>query len=572
MKMRFKNEHNKNLPYQDILFYTASAIVYALIFCKVYGIHVLNPTYVDWLMTGDRDLTQHYLGWLSFRNSPWMFPIGMTTELTYPFKTSVIFTDSIPLFAVLFKTFRFLLPKPFQYFGIWGLLCFILQGVISEKILKQFLNSKIQIFIASLLFVISPIMLRKMFIHTALAAHWLLLLGLYAFIKEFSIKKQCILWTLIAVLSSSTHIFFVAMNGFIIAGLTLKMLLNNKPEKKDFYPIILYLTSSVVTIALLGGFSNETSQAAAEGWGISNMNLNAFFNPLGWSYFLKPLPKMSPSQEVGFAYLGLGTLFLIFATLSHTLSALTVKKIACTWKIWVPFLFVFAEAFCFAITNNITFNDKIVCHIPLSPIIEKYLSTFRASGRFSWICVYMLMIYSTKRLSLISQKTIQVGLLFLALLVHLCDLHPSLKYFNDTFNQIKTYQNEIAENDILNEIVSDEAISNVYIASDVIRNDLFAIASVTLKNKKKLNRFYISHGKDDLFNKKFDEIIQEPKESDLYIFRTREEPRASFYNLHFYLAGDYLLGTVKALPNRDEYEISRNDSSEISSEIDALFF
>ena len=39
----------------------------------------------------------------AYRNSDWHFPIGMIDSLVYPNQTSVIYTDSIPLFAIFFK-------------------------------------------------------------------------------------------------------------------------------------------------------------------------------------------------------------------------------------------------------------------------------------------------------------------------------------------------------------------------------------------------------------------------------------------------------------------------------------
>lgn len=95
----------------------------AIVFVIIYGVKILNPTYVDWLLGGG-DLSQHYLGWEFFRKGDWKFPLGLTDMAAYPLETSVVFTDSIPLFALFFKIFRNILPQNFQYFGIYGILCF----------------------------------------------------------------------------------------------------------------------------------------------------------------------------------------------------------------------------------------------------------------------------------------------------------------------------------------------------------------------------------------------------------------------------------------------------------------
>ena len=138
--------------------YGIVALLAVVLYIWTYGIHILNPAYTDWLMGGG-DLTQHYLGWKAYRAGSWTFPIGNTTNLAWPAGTSVIFTDSIPLLAVFFKLFSGILPKNFQYFGIWGLLCFILQGVFAARILRRFTDSRALTVLGSLLITLSPVMI-----------------------------------------------------------------------------------------------------------------------------------------------------------------------------------------------------------------------------------------------------------------------------------------------------------------------------------------------------------------------------------------------------------------------------
>ena len=121
-----------------------SGLLGAVSFLLIYGWNILNPSNIDWLFSGG-DLTQHYLGWVGYRNSDWTFPIGMMNQVTYPYNISIIFTDSIPLLAVFFKILSPLLPSQFQYFGLWGILCFILNGIISAKILKKYLFNDFQV-------------------------------------------------------------------------------------------------------------------------------------------------------------------------------------------------------------------------------------------------------------------------------------------------------------------------------------------------------------------------------------------------------------------------------------------
>ena len=122
--------------------YWMIGILSVLIFILIYGVHILNPIYTDWLLSGG-DLSQHYLGWRGYRASAWHFPLGMMDTLTYPEKVSIIFTDSIPLLAVFFKMLSPILPDHFQYFGLWGMMCFALQGILAARILKNYTKNRI---------------------------------------------------------------------------------------------------------------------------------------------------------------------------------------------------------------------------------------------------------------------------------------------------------------------------------------------------------------------------------------------------------------------------------------------
>ena len=107
------------------------ALLGALVFVVLYGVRVLDPACVDWILNDPSpDPSQHYLGWVFYRRSAVRLPyIGANYSAVYPFRTSIVFTDSIPLLAVLGKLLGPLLPARFQYFGWWGLLCYACRAV-----------------------------------------------------------------------------------------------------------------------------------------------------------------------------------------------------------------------------------------------------------------------------------------------------------------------------------------------------------------------------------------------------------------------------------------------------------
>jgi len=127
--------------HQILLLTILVALLGFVVFVCIYGFEVIDVTNTRWLYSAE-DLTQHYYGWVFYRNADWTFPIGLFNTLSYPEYGSIVFTDSIPLFAIFFKLISRLLPETFQYLGLFGLICYILQGVFAFTLLRKFVSSK----------------------------------------------------------------------------------------------------------------------------------------------------------------------------------------------------------------------------------------------------------------------------------------------------------------------------------------------------------------------------------------------------------------------------------------------
>ena len=112
-------------------------------FLTVFGAEPLRVTGTAWLYNTDRsDITQHYTGWMFFRNSEWSLPLGTATDLGTPDGVSISYTDSIPIVSIFFKLLSPLLPERFQFFGIYAAFCFAMQGAFAAILLSISLRIK----------------------------------------------------------------------------------------------------------------------------------------------------------------------------------------------------------------------------------------------------------------------------------------------------------------------------------------------------------------------------------------------------------------------------------------------
>ncbi|MBL4592417.1 MAG: hypothetical protein JKX68_01210 [Flavobacteriales bacterium] len=190
-----------------------SLIIGAVIFTFFFDLQILDPTYIQWLKDGDR--MQHYVGSYTFRADSWHFPITKTTLLAYPEGASIIYTDSNPLLSIIFKLLRPVFPPENQFFGIWFMLCWILQSVFGFLIMNKLTKNKVYALLSAVLICLLPAMFHRI-MHTNLIAFWLILWAIYIFIldDEKHFKKE-VLFFLVFAVAALIHGYLCIMTIFI---------------------------------------------------------------------------------------------------------------------------------------------------------------------------------------------------------------------------------------------------------------------------------------------------------------------------------------------------------------------
>src|SRR5699024_4896446 len=83
--------------------FALGAILGILAFLLVYCTASLDVTNDAFCRGGylEKDIQQHYAGWLFYRQSALSFPLCVTTAVNAPQGVSIAYTDSIPLIALV---------------------------------------------------------------------------------------------------------------------------------------------------------------------------------------------------------------------------------------------------------------------------------------------------------------------------------------------------------------------------------------------------------------------------------------------------------------------------------------
>ena len=157
--------------------FALGAALGVLVFLAVYGVSPLDVANDAFCRGGyiEKDIQQHYAGWLFYRENAIGFPFCVTKAVNAPAGVSVAYTDSIPLLAALLRPVANALGGTFQYFGWFTLTSFALQGGFGALLCGLFCESVPACAAGSLLFSASPILIERAFRHTSLGAQWLVL-------------------------------------------------------------------------------------------------------------------------------------------------------------------------------------------------------------------------------------------------------------------------------------------------------------------------------------------------------------------------------------------------------------
>lgn len=373
-----------------------AALLGLAIFVAFGGGPIVNPTNLDWIMASGGDPIQHYIGWNFFRHGDLLqYPIGLNPKYGESIGSSIVFSDSIPLLAIPFKFLRSLLPPQFQYFGIWIALCFMLQALFAWRILSLFTERMAVRAIGAALLTLSPPMLWRLLGHEALTGHWIVLAGLYLYLRKFATPFQ---WNVLLCVAALVHPYLLAMSLGLWSADRWRAYRAQEVTGKS-----LALESSLALLLLAGTMISvgyfAVRGVGSEGYGYYRFNITSPLHPLDiWSIW-RQTPYVGGNYE-GFSYPGAG--MFVLALLVASLVAIRWKQVKFEWRPIAPLVAICAIFYLYALSNRIALGGHELVQFEVPALFEKVVSTFRSTGRFIWPVLYaveILLLFLLLRLS-----------------------------------------------------------------------------------------------------------------------------------------------------------------------------
>ncbi len=485
-----------------------------IFFLLIYGFGPLVFTNDSYIINGyiEKDISQHYSGWMLYRNSPWQFPLGVGQNIEYPYGNAVTFTDSIPLFAIFFKFFRSILPATFQYFGLFTLICYMLQGGFGALIGSLFNKNYAVNMFAAMTFILTPVMIERAFRHVAFSAHFLILAALYYYFRNKNIDgfTAYLPFIIINTVGIAIHPYFMPFTFGIMFAFCVEKFFISKQYKES----CLYLAISLAVTAAAGyiiGLFTIGGGAASQGYGIFNMNLNALYNPVSkgfenWSAILAQKPHVTPYQIEGFNYLGLGIIVFIPVCVAISITAEkknSLNSLLCFIKNYFGIIFSTTALFVFAIGNVVSFGGLQLFRLPFPDFLVRGLfGIFRANGRFTNLLVYMIIIFIVYTLSKIKKSQLSCIMFAALLAIQAFDISPVLiskyNYFHENEGDLQAQQRpQVLYNSFWDDAA--ERYEHLYMISDCVPNANFEITSKFAKANKTVNSRFTAKINEERF-------------------------------------------------------------------------
>lgn len=381
-----------------IAIYLLAAALGLLACLNIYDLPFLEGNGPYW-QAPHADQMQALAGWYGFAHDAWRFPLFEVKTLRYPQGANIIFTDSIPLMALLMKPFVPILPADFHYFGWWFALCFMLQSVGAVVLLREWgVRDWLALAAGASLALSMPAWLIR-HNHMALCGHFLVLFALALYVRmqrRERLRRTVAAWVVLVVASTLIHIYLLAMVMALLVAAVLQRAWNRRKQLRAEWPMLLAIPAiaggSVLGVAFLSGhFRGEAVQDASKGFGVYSMNLLQPWYPQGVLQLPIPLPTFDATggQYEGFNYLGAGAILLILFALATSRNE---------WKAALRhnafLLLTLALLTGFALSNRVYWGDTAVLKYRVPRVIDKPVEIFRSSGRFFWPVGYVLVLGS----------------------------------------------------------------------------------------------------------------------------------------------------------------------------------
>lgn len=367
----------------------------ALAFLVFVDPQILNLAATGWIR--DLDQLQSYIAWVQFNRHP---AEGSTWIADYPVGLGITLgqADAIPLVSWLLRALR-LFKGSEQWFGLWVLSCYALQGAFAASLAQRWCASVLGRVTATVLLAASPWFLNRIG-HLTLCAQWLPLASLLLFtprsdrVPSAQGVGDALLFFGPPLLASGVHPYLAAMCLIIsFCWLGSALLLEPRRWKGALLAAVALLGGSLAVTRWSGFMAGAIEPMTPGTLGFYTADVLAFFNSYGWGRIVPSFARAHMGQAEGFTYLGAGGILLVVASLPF------LRRQAAPSRAWRALTTTATIAWVLSLGEYVRIAGKwlVNLHLVYAPFYP-LLGPFRSIGRFAWIPATVVVIAAIRRL------------------------------------------------------------------------------------------------------------------------------------------------------------------------------
>ena len=533
------------------------ALLGALVFLILYGVRVLGPTCVDWILNNPSpDPAQHYLGWVFYRRSGWHLPyLGANYSAIYPYRTSILYTDSIPLLAVLGKLLGGVLPARFQYLGLWGLFCYAMQGGLAQALIARVgavrpgdtAKNWASVLGAGVL-VLFPALNIRMFAHTALAANWLVLLALWLWLcaerseNRPTTAKLCLWWGILGLLCAGIHLYYLPMVGMVLVAACVQRALEKRGPAAVVLPVASFCGAALAELFVLGAFAANFA-GYSNGY-LSGADLANLFVPgLGASW----------EQEI---YAGLGTTIAVVLALAGLL--VQHKQAGAFFRrhknVVISALVLLVLDAIAAMGNTVTFAGRALFTVPIPQALMDFWAMFSSCARLAWLAGMLLAVAACGLVLRFWQGAAAAVLLALCAAAQGFGQRTELAKRFAAYHDAAYYENTTQLTaPAWEQLAASGQFTHLAFASfDFEHDEFWDLAAFAADHGWTSNSFYMGHMDGNLAAVTLAGEMNALAPDTLYAFVDEDALARNDFALHYYRLDGVLLGSVEPIDGLTE--------------------
>ena len=533
------------------------ALLGALVFLILYGVRVLDPTCVDWILNNaSPDPAQHYLGWVFYRRSGWHLPyLGANYSAIYPYRTSILYTDSIPLLAVLGKLLGGVLPARFQYLGLWRLFCYAMQGGLAQALIARVggvrpgdTAKNWASVLGSGVLVLFPALNIRMFAHTALAANWLVLLALWLWLcaeqseNRPTAAKLCLWWGILGLLCAGIHLYYLPMVGMVLVAACVQRALEKRGPAAVVLPVASFCGAALAELFVLGAFAANFA-GYSNGY-LSGADLANLFVPgLGASW----------EQEI---YAGLGTTIAVVLALAGLL--VQHKQAGAFFRrhknVVIAALVLLVLDAIAAMGNTVTFAGRTLFTVPIPQALMDFWAMFSSCARLAWLAGMLLAVAACGLVLRFWQGAAAAVLLALCAAAQGFGQRAELAKRFAAYHDAAYYENTTQLTDpAWEQLAASGQFTHLAFASfDFEHDEFWDLAAFAADHGWTSNSFYMGHMDGNLAAVTLAGEMNALAPDTLYAFVDEDALARNDFALHYYRLDGVLLGSVELIDGLTE--------------------